>query len=307
MSAYGHQMEREYSARSLSNRENSGTEMGSRYVMESGFYMTSFAATIFIAGLVTVGVLLITLLIALTVMLQSCQSKSSGVVEIQKASDDCKIFALYAELNSLEADEFPSICRAFASQHIRVGQYARDLNATMLVVENYFSSIMPLNNGLDVVLIDIDDILSSNPHHTNPLMHRFDQFGCSDCIEEAKHLKHLLIFRLYMKLQASGWPLILLSRKSRRQQNATVGHLISAGYSGWTSLIMRSDDEVHMDGCEYFSKRRAVMQKSGFHIAGVISSHMDALTGPYLGKRIFKLPNAIYYSLERQIGKSVPE
>lgn len=149
--------------------------MGSRYVMESGFYMTSFAATIFIAGLVTVGVLLITLLIALTVMLQSCQSKSSGVVEIRKASDDyndCKMFALYAELNGLEADEFPSICRAFAIQYIRVGQYARDLNATMQVVENYFSSIMPLKNGLDVVLIDIDDILSSNPHHTNLLMHR---------------------------------------------------------------------------------------------------------------------------------------
>lgn len=149
--------------------------MGSRYVMESGFYMTSFAATIFIAGLVTVGVLLITLLIALTVMLQSCQSKSSGVVEIQKASDDyndCKIFALYAELNSLEADEFPSICREFAIQYIRVGQYARDLNATLQVVESYFSSIMPLNNGLDVVLIDIDDILSSNPHYTNLFMHR---------------------------------------------------------------------------------------------------------------------------------------
>ncbi|XP_062154605.1 uncharacterized protein At2g39920 isoform X2 [Alnus glutinosa] len=284
MSAYAHQMEREYSARSLSNRENSGTEMGSRYVMESGFYMTSFAATIFIAGLVTVGVLLITLLIALTVMLQSCQ-----------------------KLNGLEADEFPSICRAFAIQYIRVGQYARDLNATMQVVENYFSSIMPLKNGLDVVLIDIDDILSSNPHHTNLLMHRFGQFDCSGCIEEAKHLKHLLIFRLYMKLQASGWPLILLSRKSWRQQNATVGHLISAGYSGWTSLIMRSDDEVHVDSCEYFSRRRAGMQKDGFIIAGVISSRMDALTGPYLGKRIFKLPNAVYYNLDRQIGKSVPE
>lgn len=68
---------------------------------------------------------------------------------------------------------------------------------------------------------------------------RFDQFGCSDCVEEAKHLKHLLILRLYMKLQASGWPLILLSRKSGRQQNATVEQLISAGYNGWASLIMR--------------------------------------------------------------------
>jgi hypothetical protein len=49
------------------------------------------------------------------------------------------------------------------------------------------------------------------------------------------------------------------------------------------------------------------MQKDGFIIAGVISSRMDALTGPYLGKRIFKLPNAVYYNLDRQIGKSVPE
>ena len=150
-----------------------GTEVGSHY--ESGFYMTSFAATIFIGALVAVGILLITLLIALTVMLQSCQSKSSGVVEVQKTSDDyngCKAFALYAELNSLQADEFLSFCRIPAIQYIRAGQYARDLNSTMWLVQNYFSSITPQNDGLDVVLIDIDDILTSNPHQTILIMHR---------------------------------------------------------------------------------------------------------------------------------------
>jgi|UniRef100_A0A2N9H2P9 hypothetical protein len=147
--------------------------MGSQY--ESGIYMTSFAATIFIGALVAVGILLITLLIALTVMLQSCQNQSSGVVEVLKTSDDyidCKVFALYAELNSLEADEFPSFCRVLAIQYIRAGQYARDLNSTIQLVQNYFSSITPKNDGLDVVLIDIDDILSSNPHNTSLLMHR---------------------------------------------------------------------------------------------------------------------------------------
>lgn len=149
--------------------------MGSRYVMESGFYMTSFAATIFIASLVTVGILIITLLIALTVMLQSCQSKSSGIVEIQKTSNDyhqCKIFALHAEHNSLGADELPSICRVSAIQYLRSGQYARDLNATIWMIESYFSRITPQNDGLDVVLIDIDDILSSDPHHTSLLIWR---------------------------------------------------------------------------------------------------------------------------------------
>ena len=65
--------------------------------------------------------------------------------------------------------------------------------------------------------------------------------------------------------------------------------------------LCRSDDEVHMDSCDYFSRRRAEMQKDGFRITGVISSHFDALTGPYLGKHVFKLPNAIYYDFEHQI------
>lgn len=59
-----------------------------------------------------------------------------------------------------------------------------------------------------------------------------------------------------------------------------------------------------MDMCEYFYTRRGVMQRDGFRITGVISSHMDALTGPYLGKRIFKLPNAMYASFDNQIESS---
>lgn len=132
--------------------------------------MTSFAATIFIGALVTFGILLLTLLIALTVMLQSCQSKSAGVVEIGKLSDDynyCKIYVLHAELNGLEADDFPSICKDLAVRYIKEGQYARDLNFTMWVVEGYFNSITPVYDGLDVVLMDIDDILPTNIHYTN--------------------------------------------------------------------------------------------------------------------------------------------
>ncbi|GLT93005.1 hypothetical protein SLE2022_108130 [Rubroshorea leprosula] len=64
---------------------------------------------------------------------------------------------------------------------------------------------------------------------------------------------------------------------------------------------MRSDDEMQMDTNEYFSRRRAVLQKEGFNVIGVISSHMDALTGSYLGKRIFKLPNPIYFKFENQM------
>ncbi|GLT31429.1 hypothetical protein SLA2020_061650 [Shorea laevis] len=303
MSAYAHQMEREYSARSLSSRGDSGGEVGSHYVEESGFYMTSFAATIFIGALVTFGVLLFTLLITLAVMLQSCQSRSKGIVEIQKSSNHlshCKIFELHAELNSLEAYELPPVCRSLAIEYIREGQYARDLNFTMWMIESYFHSLMPLHGGPDVVLMDIDDIFSPDPH-INRLMNRFDQYGCNGCIEEAKQMKHLLTLQLYIRLRSRGWPLILLSRKPERVRNSTAEHLISAGYSGWFSLIMRSDDEMQMVTNEYFSRRRAVLQKEGLNIIGVISSRMDFFTGSNLGKHVFKLPSPIYYKLENEI------
>ena len=144
--------------------------MGSHYVVESGFYMTSFAATIFIGGLTTIGVILLTLLIALVVMLQACQTRSSGAVQLPTSSDYysyCKIFAFHAEINTLEANEFPSVCKDFAIQYIKEGQYAKDFKFTMWLAENYFNTVTPLDDGLDAVLLDIDDFSSSSPHYND--------------------------------------------------------------------------------------------------------------------------------------------
>ncbi|GAV56801.1 Acid_phosphat_B domain-containing protein [Cephalotus follicularis] len=293
-------MEREFSAQNLLSRGGS-SEMGSRYTVESGFYMTSFAATIFIGGLISVGVIFITLLVALTVMLQSCQSRSSGVVKLQLPTETynfCRIFAQHSEISNMEPDEFPSVCRDLAIEYIKEGKYARDLNISMWLTESYFSSITPLEDGLDVVLMDIDDILASKFQFTNLVMkQRYDQHGCSDYIEEAKRLMHVLTLKLYTRLHGSGWSLILLSRKPERQRNATTEHLISAGYSDWSSLIMRLDTEMQMNSQDYFSKRGAALQKGGFRINGVISSQMDAFMGPSLGECMFKLPNPTYQCL----------
>ncbi|XP_037494589.1 uncharacterized protein At2g39920 isoform X3 [Jatropha curcas] len=230
-------------------------------------------------------------------MLQSCQNRSKGVIEIQKLNDDynyCKIFAIYAELNNLRQIEFPTICMSLAMQHIIESQYGRDLNSTMWLVDKYFDSFMPLNDGLDVVLMDLDEFLPSIPPYAYPLMHRLNQHS-HHCFEEAKHLKQRLLLRLYIKLQTRGWSLILLSRRPETLRNATIYHLTSAGYKGWLSVIMRLNDEMEMDDRQYLSKRRMVLQKEGFRISGIISSQMDSLTGPFSEQHIFKLPNPMYY------------
>lgn len=154
------------------------TDRESGHAIESGFYMTSFAATIFIASLVTFKVLLVTMLVALSVMLQSCQSRSAGVVETPFRSHDhdddaCKALAVHAELNKFEAARFPVICRAFATRYIEEGQYERELNSAASLVENSLRSVeSPRDDGLDVFMLDVDEVLSPNPLYDNLSLQR---------------------------------------------------------------------------------------------------------------------------------------
>jgi len=148
-------------------------ETGSLYELESGFFMKSFTATIFVASLVTLGVLLVTLVISLVIMLQSCQSKSAGVMELLNINDYyscCRLYYLHAELNNLEGYNLPTICRNLAVQYIKGGQYARELDLTMSVIDDYFKNVTPLEDGLDVVLMDIDGIFPWN--YSSNLFHR---------------------------------------------------------------------------------------------------------------------------------------
>ena len=145
-------------------------EMGSRFSIDSGCYMTSLAATIFIASLVTFGVLMVTLLIAISTMLQSCENKNSGIIQVQRLVVDdeslsyCKILSLHSNLNSLDVEEedgifaLPLLCRDVALQRIKQGVYLRELNFTIQMVLTYFNTIKPGKDHRDVVVVDVDDI-----------------------------------------------------------------------------------------------------------------------------------------------------
>ncbi|XP_076882368.1 uncharacterized protein At2g39920-like [Bidens hawaiensis] len=305
MSAYGHQMERGYSAQSVSSDERS--EMGSEFRMESVVYMSSCAATIFVGALMIVGILLLTLLTALAVMLQSCKSREAGVIESSKFDhhhehqhihydydyDYCKMAALNAEINNFEAYLLPNFCKDAAVKYIKEGHYMRELNNSVLLVENYFNEVTPNDDGHDAVLMDIDDFLPAKTLHTNPLLFGYNRYGCDDCIREAKHMKHVFLVEFYMKLKSGGWSLILSSRKPETLRNATVKDLKAAGCGGWSKLIMRSDEGMKMDTRDYFLKQKMAIEMEGYCIRGVIGSHMDMLVGAFVKTQNFKLPNIL--------------
>lgn len=67
----------------------------------------------------------------------------------------------------------------------------------------------------------------------------FHYNSITNCILEANNLKRMVMLRLYMNLQASGWSIILLSREPKTQQNVTINNLVSSGFRDWSSLMMR--------------------------------------------------------------------
>lgn len=76
------------------------------------------------------------------------------------------------------------------------------------------------------------------------------------------------------------------------------GHLFLTSSGQW---LCRSDHELRMESWEYISKRRVALHDQGFRITSVISSQMDALTGPCLGKQNFKFSNPTYYQIAQSI------
>ncbi|KAL6580979.1 hypothetical protein OROMI_006902 [Orobanche minor] len=290
MSAYGHDMEREYSANSLPSRGDS--ELGSRNPTEAGIFVSSLTAMVFISGLITLGVSLVSLLVALTVMLQSCENRNSGVVEMsdgyRNSYDYCRSFALHAELNSLGADSLPAICKDVDRLYVKQGQYRKDLNITVGMVEDFFSSFIPRYDGREIVMMDADDLAYK-------LLYRVDEGLLHDSSRDADYLKHIFVRKLYLKLQSAGYRLILFSRRPETLRNATMEHLTSSGCHVRSPLIMRKENEMQVEFQDFLWKQQMILQSDGLRIIAVISSQMDALKGPCcLGSRVFKLPSPLF-------------
>ncbi|KAI3687700.1 hypothetical protein L1987_81401 [Smallanthus sonchifolius] len=43
-----------------------------------------------------------------------------------------------------------------------------------------------------------------------------NRYTCDDCAKEAKHMKHVFLVELYMKLESGRWPLILSHQRSQK-------------------------------------------------------------------------------------------
>ncbi|PIN25702.1 Acid phosphatase [Handroanthus impetiginosus] len=78
-------------------------------------------------------------------------------------------------------------------------------------------------------------------------------------------------------------------------RSATVDNLVDVGYHGWTSLILRGEDDENKDIHKYKADVRKKLISSGYKIWGILGDQWSSIEGLPTAKRSFKLPNPLYY------------
>ncbi|RWW29375.1 hypothetical protein BHE74_00058457 [Ensete ventricosum] len=114
---------------------------------------------------------------------------------------------------------------------------------------------------------------------------------------------------LFHHIRTRGLKVFVLSSRAECLREATVGNLINVGYHGWTELILRSVYSCcllgisspllcYLSTCsaeKYKAAEREKMVKEGYRLWGIVGSQWSSLGGYTTARRIFKLPNPLYY------------
>ena len=101
---------------------------------------------------------------------------------------------------------------------------------------------------------------------------------------------------LFNTAKAKGVAVFFITGRSGDTQRraATEANLRSAGYAGWTDLVMRSEDNRTLTAKNYKTAQRAKITAQGFTIIANVGDQQSDLDGGY-SERVFRLPNPFYF------------
>ncbi|KAG0576611.1 hypothetical protein KC19_5G093800 [Ceratodon purpureus] len=277
-----------------------GSVYGSRYgfgstfvqIDDTGIYLSSLAVTIILSALATLGILLFTVVVTLSIMLGQCQDKP---IVLDKPNQ-CASFALSAEVDNLQNWTLPQDCITNAELYVDSGQYDLDFTLTIDAARTFLrSAVIEDSDGLDMVVLDLDDtMLSSLPllreHHFGADLFKQEVWDSYVKLATMPSLKPMV--SLYKELKALNWTIAVISDRVEGQRNVTIKNLNSAGYKDYI-LILRSEP---ISVVEFKTKARLELEQKGFRIWALIGDEWSDLRGQAIGKRVFKLPNSLYYT-----------
>ncbi|KAH8941322.1 hypothetical protein BDL97_14G031700 [Sphagnum fallax] len=293
---------RRESTNSLFSRRPS--DWGSRYGIgtafvqldDAGIYLSSLSITILLSTLGTIGIILFALVVTFAILLGHCQKSLPGPGVT--VPDPCASFVLNGELNNLQGWIVPSECQDFVAHYVDSGQYSLDFSRAVDAGRQYLKPIVNEADGLDMIVLDIDDTCISHvpyyrDHHFGAELFNLTSWQFWVMKASAPPLEPML--SLYTELRALNWSFAFITGRSENERDLTEQNLLAAGYEGWAALILRSEENEGVPAVEYKTKERLKLEEKGFRIWSGFGDQWSDLTGSASGSRTFKLPNPMYY------------
>ncbi|CAM6028946.1 unnamed protein product [Sphagnum balticum] len=224
--------------------------------------------------------------------------ESTNSLFSRRPSDSCASFRLNGELNNLQGWIVPSECEHFVTQYVDSGQYLVDFAVGVDAGKQYLKPIVLEGDGLDLIVLDIDDTCLSHipyyrDHHFGA--EPFNETSWDTWVYEARAPPLEPMLNFYKELQALNWNFAFITGRSENQRNFTMQNLLAVGYEGWTALILRSAEEETTPAVEYKTNERLKLEEQGYRIWSGFGDQWSDITGAASGSRTFKLPNPMYY------------
>lgn len=226
------------------------------------------------------------------------QKKSKYGLQI-KLKNYCESWRMNVELHNIRDFEVvPEECVEYIGKYMTSTQYKVDSERTIDECIVYLSTSCGLKkDGTDAWVFDIDDtLLSTVPYYKK---HGFggkklNSTSLEEWMKQGKGtaLEHSL--RLFNHVKDLGVQIFLVSSRPECRRSATIDNLVDVGFHGWTSLILRGDDDGNSI-LKFKADARKRLINSGYKIWGALGDQWSSIDGLPSAKRSFKLPNPLYY------------
>ncbi|MDP4191405.1 MAG: HAD family acid phosphatase [Bacteroidota bacterium] len=171
------------------------------------------------------------------------------------------------------------------------GQYQAELDLIIQDAMEEFNK-MPIKDS-SAVVFDVDETALSNYQaikqvdfgYVPELWDKWVLQAKAPAIDDTKDLYHYL---LQKKIH-----IIFLSARNPEQYEATYKNLVSAGYTKFDTLIVRSKNNIDTPAGVFKNVERIVLSNLGYNIIGSVGDQLSDFQGENVGL-VVKLPNYMY-------------
>ncbi|CAL4914243.1 unnamed protein product [Urochloa decumbens] len=193
----------------------------------------------------------------------------------------------------------PAPCVGYVKGYMTRGQYLRDLAGVMEQASDYADQVAAGadDDGLDAWVFDIDDTCLSNlPYYETKQFGAYDPLAFKAWASREACPGIPPVLGLFTALLDKGFKVFLLSGRDEETLGpCTAGNLEAEGFSGYERLIMRTPEYRGQSSSVFKSAMRKQLVDEGYRIRGNVGDQWSDLQGDYVGDRVFKIPNPMYF------------